>query len=189
MGAHPPLSSITLLAALGFALVADSLFWATWFPPYFRTGIPMYSRSFPAKPASDWPIPAHELQDVFSSLLTYSMGFRALTETQYAFRERLQIKPVRYIPLMHGLVSWNYQASRLHITGYANWFPIIFLITASIGSVISFLEGAPFALVVLAGLLVIIALSYAFQAHSYSQIGKYAARRWSELQVAYGADA
>jgi hypothetical protein len=186
----PYLASFIGFCSVILALVADILLAALWFAPYFRFGLPIYVRTFPSKPATNWPLPAHELEQAFKSSLALSMSFRPLNESQYAFREKLlQFKLYRYLPIMHGLLTWNHAQGSIQIKGYANWFPAVFVAISAIQAIAYALQGSTTSLLIPIACIFIVAISYPVEAYSYAQIGRYAARRWSELQVAYGADA
>jgi hypothetical protein len=189
-----PVSSTVLFASLALGLLADVLLSATWFPPYFRAGLPIYRRTFPAQPASELPLPDHELESAFESGFAHSIAFRTLSPRETAFREQLlQVRLFGYNWVMHGLLTWDYAGRQIRVTGFANWFPTIFftiVITMAIAGMARPNAGGsaswPLAFV---GAGAILLLTYRLHAYTFNQIGNYASRRWSELQTGFGADA
>ena len=190
MATSIPAVSILVIAAIVLSFLADLILSAIWLPLYFTRGIRIYSRSFPANPATEWPLPPYELEDAFRSDLTYSLAFHSVSHTEYAFREKLiQFKPFRYAAIMHGLLIWDFSARSVRIRGYSAWSLIVIFAIILASALASLLQGSTHLLIVLAALAVMSSIDYVLQAYAYGQIGKYAARRWSEGKVAYGADA
>ena len=180
-------SSVIILTVLMAAAVLDALLAATWSPAYFRHGLPLFFKRFPARPQWNPAFPAASLDAEFTRPCFYSLAFRELSPTVYAFRERLfHISWLRYLLVMHGLVEWDFARSRITVTGYANIFPVAF----ALANVLLMVQGTPpWSVLVFLGTVAIITLSFATQAFLYLEVGKYAARRWSRLDTTFGADA
>jgi hypothetical protein len=181
---------VIVTAAFAISIIADLVFSLTWTPAYFRTGLLLYSRRFPARPASNWPLPPHELEDEFYSPLAASYAFRSLSPREYAFREHIvQLSLFRYTPLMHGLLDWNFVENHVLVTGRANWFPSVLYAFGVAGSLPWTLERGALYLVPAILITAVFGGIFAIQAYRYTGIGRYAAGRWSDLRAAYGADA
>ena len=178
---------LALLTILLIAAILDTVLAAKWSPAYFRHGVPLFVRRFAATPQWNPAFPSSGLEAEFSSSCSYSLAFKDLSPTEYAFREELfQLHWLRYVLVMHGLISWDYDHSQLTVTGYARIFPLAFLLA----NALILHEGSlPWSLVVFLGGVALLALSYATQAFLYGEVGKYAALKWSDLQSTYGADA
>jgi hypothetical protein len=169
---------IVILLMLGVfaSSIIESIFLAIWSPSYFRNGLPVFTRHFPANSFSSEPPPAHELDDRFRSRIASSIVFKEISSTEYAFRGKLFELGfrIRYRPtIMRGLILWNFDEQRVTVKGYIHWTTLlfcVFIIVASIGA------GSPAILI----LLVFPSLFYGVEALRFNEIGKFAAECWSK---------
>ena len=119
----------TVFILLIAAWAIDLLSGLTWWPDYFRVGIPLfvrrqpYSQALPALPASK------ALGDRFSGTAALPLLFRRLSSTEIAIREAFWGGFLRfnYTPLVHGLLEVDETSREMKIIGRANAFPLVFL--------------------------------------------------------------
>ncbi len=92
--------------------------------------------------------------------------FKTLDSSNIGFREQFfgNLFQIAYTPVMHGVLSFDRRRGIVSVTGYANWFPLVFVLFFVEG--IS-QEGAIFFAFVLA---LIIGIIYAIQASRFSNV-------------------
>ena len=102
-----------------------------WKSFYFNYGIPLLSEDI-SYYRSDTDISdlCNRLNQAFkSSGYTQSLQFKELTDDTIGFREKLfELSLLNYTPLMHGRIYFDSNARAVRISGFSNWFPLVFLI-------------------------------------------------------------
>ena len=101
-----------------------------WKAPYFNYGIPLLGEDIAYyKSVSSIPDLCDRLNQAFkSSGYTQSLHFKDLSSDTIGFREKIfELSLFNYTPLMHGRILFD-SANRVgRVTGFSNWFPIVFL--------------------------------------------------------------
>lgn len=200
---------IGFLIALGAAIVKgfyNLLMQVIWSPYYFEKGILIWSKMYPANPASKWPLSAQELQDRFTRRIGRSFMFRELRQGRYAFRPTLiEIGLYKSIDAWAaGVLDWNYEDRYVEVRVYMDWVSValyavmaigivVMIVAEPRGSLIAFLF---FSMAILFSFLMlnVAALALAGKGYLklgtiYDEIGRFAASRWSHIIDAYGVDA
>lgn len=163
-------SPIVPLILVFLVLTVTELFLTlTWNYAYFLYGIPIYSRRIgiygrnAALPAPD------EMDEKFYSALGQSLAFKALSETDMAFREKaIQFSLFRYAPVMHGMIQVLPEERSVRVVGKLNWS-----ITAFAVLFFYIVKTTRFCNVTALALLVFvfaIGLNYALQARKFNRI-------------------
>ena len=112
-----------LFIILFFVAIAELILSGRWVPFYFRTGIPLFWRSFPF--LEQPTISPDTLSEKFHSGFADPLLFRVITPSEIAFRERFfSLRLFSYTPVMHGLIRIDQLQHKVTVTGYANWFVI-----------------------------------------------------------------
>ena len=112
------------------AFLIDVLAGLTWWPPYFRIGIPLFVRKQPFQQALPELPDVAELTEKFSGPWVMPIRFERLSSTQIAVRESFWggFFKLTYTPLVHGLLEVDTHARELRIVGRANAFSLMFII-------------------------------------------------------------
>ena len=122
---HPGLFFALIMGAVAIDLLAG----LTWWPYYFRYGLPLFVRtkSFPhVTPA----LPGSKaLADRFDKTMAMPLLFRRLSKTEIGFRERFWggFFKFTYTPLVHGLLTIDEFSREIKVVGHANASPLVFL--------------------------------------------------------------
>ena len=122
---HPTAFLVLILGAIAVDLFSG----LTWWPGYFRMGIPLfvrkqsYSQAFPVLPGSK------ALGERFCGAWVVPLLFHRLSPTEIAVRERFWggFFKFTYTPLVHGLLEVDEIEREIKIVGRANAFPLVFL--------------------------------------------------------------
>jgi hypothetical protein len=106
---------------LVIVIIAELLMSGAWFPFYFRTGIPLFRRSFRffEQPA----IFADNLAAAFAGFLE-PIIFHSISLHEIGFREKflgLRLS-FSFTAIMHGLIRIDNSQHEVSVTGYANWY-------------------------------------------------------------------
>ncbi len=118
-----------LFAVVVVAVAVDLLAGLTWWPAYFRIGIPLFVRRQPYPQAVAVLPGSKALTDKYSSSWVIPILFRRLSSTEIAVREAFWggFQKFTYTPLVHGLIEADPLAREIKIVGRANAFPLVFL--------------------------------------------------------------
>jgi hypothetical protein len=109
-------------------VIAELIMSGRWFPFYFRTGIPLFRRSFSF--LEQPTISPETLSEKFHSSFIDPLLFRAIGPHEIGFREKfLSFRLFNYTPVMHGLIRVDQLQHKVTVIGYANWFVIFFAAT------------------------------------------------------------
>jgi hypothetical protein len=143
---------------------------------YFTFGIPLFRRELPCTSGETDPPSPEELEDALPSTAYYPLAFHEFDESRYGFRERFWgggFFKFHYTPLMHGLLTFDHDAKRVRVTGFANWFSIAF--------VFFFVVYLPKEDVKDFGVFftAVLALLYGIQAYRFGKVAQAAADAWS----------
>lgn len=105
--------------------VAELIVSGLWIPFYFRTGIPLFRKSFRF---SERPMfSADELSHHFQSGILAVLVFHESSPGEIAFRQgfmKFSFFPSHYL-VMRGLIQVNEWKHEVSVTGYTNWSPIL----------------------------------------------------------------
>jgi hypothetical protein len=164
--------------AIGVALV-ELVLSGMWVPVYFRIGFPLFVKSFRFS-GDSCEIDVAALSSEFAGRIAPPLVFRPLDSGEIAFREKLIcFSWFSYTPVMHGLIRADRDTRTVSTTGYANWFPVFFIVLfVSFG--LSLPGGGPdvFFFVVFPALL--LAALYLIQFYRFSKVHTALAIRHSE---------
>jgi hypothetical protein len=137
-----------LIPLLVGAILIDVLAGLTWWPPYFRIGIPLFVRKRPFQKASPELPDVAELSERFSGSWVMPIRFKRLSSTQIAARESFWggFFKLTYTPLVHGLLEADQMAREVKIVGRANAFPLVFLVFFAVPFSTDMSSGDPIAI-------------------------------------------
>jgi hypothetical protein len=118
-----------LIGVLTVIMVAfvEFLLSAAWAPAYFRFGLALFEKqfSFSTEPARD--LSDKELSAEFRGGVGPSMVFCRLSPDELAFRKRIfEIRLFNFSPVMHGIARIGRREHTVTVTGYVNWYPVVF---------------------------------------------------------------
>jgi len=146
-------ATVFFFVVLG-ALAVDVLAGLTWWPDYFRIGIPLFIRRQPFSQAIPVLPGSQALADRFTSAWVVPILFKRLSSTEIAVRESFWGGFFRftYTPLVHGLLEADPVAREIRIVGRVNAFPLAFLICFAVPFSIRTSADDPFLVPFLIGL-------------------------------------
>jgi len=116
-------------AALVVVIVLELVLTGSWAAVYFQVGIPIFRKrfSYTGEPVEE--LQADELSAEYERTFAPSVLFRRLGPGEIAFREKiLQLRLLSYTPVMHGIIRDDRFERTVSVTGYANWFPLSFVV-------------------------------------------------------------
>lgn len=172
--------TIVLVVVTGLALCAEVICALWWVPFYFRTGIPLYRRSF--RFAERPLIAADDLSGRFrGSIVASPIIFHALGPSDIAFIENVFApRLLSYTPVMRGLIEIDEASRRVRVTGYLHWYPLAFsALFLSMGFGLSRDEFGPSVLLFPLFLLLILGTICLVQLVRFSRVFVELARRYS----------
>ena len=157
---------IELVFFLSFlaSTLAEASIAGLWYPPYYRSGIPVFKKEFHFPLVLSTKLNIDRLDSEFQSGFTSSIVFREIGEDEYAFREALlQIRFLSYPPLMHGHILIKPRRGMVTVVGRLYWtvFAVMFVALWPPDWV---LEIVPFLVAILFAL-------YAIQAYRFNKVG------------------
>ncbi len=122
---NPAVFFVMMLVAVAVDLLAG----LTWWPSYFRIGIPLFVRRQPFPQAVPVLPGSTALAESYSNSWVVPILFRRLSSTEIAVREAFWggFLKLTYTPLVHGLIEADPIAREIKIVGRANAFPLVFL--------------------------------------------------------------
>jgi hypothetical protein len=157
--------------------IADLIASVVWWPPYFRTGVPVYRARIPVQGASPRGRPAFmataiDLDGEFDGVVGSQMAFHQLGENEVAFRKQfLQFRWFSYTPTLHGRVHFDAADRMVIVEARVDWAPLGLLL-AVIG--LAWWSELGVAKLLAAAVGIVGALSL-YQLRTYRRIGEYAA--------------
>ncbi|WP_265550690.1 hypothetical protein [Trichlorobacter lovleyi] len=105
--------------------IAETVLNSRWLPFYFLNGIPLFKKtvSIVETPC----LSPDDLTNQFSQGITTPIVFAPIGEDLIAFREKMiSFRFFHYTPVMHGLIRVDRDRLEISVTGYANWFSLLF---------------------------------------------------------------
>ena len=186
------MTSDPLFIPLIVSLLITAVEWLAariWWPLYFRIGIPVYRRTFLFGGAPTREVTAESLEEDLQASrgdMIYRIEFRAFSDGEIAFREDPgdpgPSSRLRYIPVMHGLLSIDLRQGTASVVGRLNWS----VIGLALMFVLSFYRGAQGWAVACVAALFSLALGYSYvaQAKRYTQVFRVAERYFTLLSGA-----
>ena len=132
MNPNSILSLILLfIIALVLSIYSEFILNIVWNKAYFTKGLPILVLHRSVKIHHN-NVPSEAVLNVqFKNQWSTKIVFRQLDTNKYAFRETYWRKTF-YLPAMHGLILFNCKNDRIDVTGYANWYFIVFFIVGLI---------------------------------------------------------
>ncbi len=117
---------IEILVLLTFATaIAEVIISGRWLAFYFRSGIPLFVKSFQVIELPT--ISPDSLSQQFSTGMTEPIVFRRINNDEIGFREKFfSFRLFSYSPIMHGLIRVDQRERKVSVIGYANWTAIVF---------------------------------------------------------------
>jgi hypothetical protein len=106
-------------------VIAELIISGRWVPFYFRTGIPLFRKSFHynGQPAFS----PESLSGAFTGGIAVPLIFHSIGPNEIAFREKFfSLHLFSYTPVMHGVIRVSDEQRQISVTGYANWSPLVF---------------------------------------------------------------
>jgi len=114
-----------LILILMVVAIAEIALSGRWVPFYFLKGIILFKKSFCFAETPD--VSPDDLTTRFSRGVVTPIVFYPLDEDLIAFREKmLSFRLFNYTPVMHGLIRVDRERREVSVTGYANWFALLF---------------------------------------------------------------
>jgi hypothetical protein len=166
--------SLVFLAVVLVAVVEMIMAWR-WYRPYFEYGIPVFRTSVKAPTSSTLTPEPGRLEYECQKRFKAPFSFRKLGPASYGFREKhtsaLSLR-LHYTPIMHGSLRFEPSSATLVVTGYLNWFAVVFTLFMTY-TVLN--DGAAFFLAALAAG---VSFIYLVQRHYYRQVAEAAAAAW-----------
>ena len=159
-------------------VIAELIISGRWLPFYFRTGIPLFRRSF--RYTEHRAISPNSLSDEFTGGgITVPLIFRSIGPNEIAFREKFfSLRLFGYTTVMHGLIRVGNAQLQVSVTGYANWFPLVFSATF-IYMAVSF-SGPDIRYLLLLFLFVLLTILYLIQFVRFSKVFRMLERTHSQ---------
>ncbi len=115
----------TLVAIALLEIVASAL----WLRLYFVFGLPIYKRTLKITVEKVRLPSSQELEDELPELAWRPpLLIREIEEMNFAFREKLFFFGFSYVPVMHGVMRYDQDKKELIISGFANWYALLFSI-------------------------------------------------------------
>jgi hypothetical protein len=158
------------LAVLATIEILETILCWSWAGPYYRYGIPVFSRTVPFYANTS----SYAISDLLSKELSRSWGrsqvFHPISDYEVAFREKAFEFRVafNYTPIMHGFITILPLERTITVKGFLDWFLIAFIIF-----VMPFVVDANssfFKLTFGAGFCLTISSIYFIQARAYKRI-------------------
>jgi hypothetical protein len=184
-----------------FALVALPILWivelvlsARWHKKYFAAGMPIFVFRIPVQ-ARHTNVPSRVLlENNFKSsgyIRNSSLLFEELDSNTMGFRESL-LQFGRWYSVMHGLLVFDVQNSRVIVKGFLDWtityFSLLWIIGGPLFWLLGFmgLRDQPIEIVAFGYSIIFIILGIfcSLDYFRFSQVAKFAAQVWSQQHVA-----
>ena len=114
------------------SMLVDAILSATWNRMYFTSGLTRFVRRIPVTPRhTNIPLPSR-FESEFQPSWSSSFAFKEITPNIYGFRERaIAFRLMRYSPLMHGMLLFDFANDQVVDKGFANWSILYFSLVTS----------------------------------------------------------
>jgi hypothetical protein len=163
-----------LVIIIPFIELILSGMWNQW---YFSKGIPLLILRLPVGSHHSNIPPAAQLQTLFRDRWGSSLIFKQMDGNKYAFREEFSLFRLQWTPVMHGLLLFDFDNHQVVVRGFANWFPIFFLLLGIVAGIQS--GDTTTNVVSLLALLLFFGLLYLIQLFRFTKAARFAAQAWS----------
>lgn len=148
--------------------IAETVLNTRWVPFYFLKGITLFKKTVSFAEAPD--LSPDDLTNQFSQGIITPIVFYPLHEDLIAFREKmLSFRLFHYAPVMHGLIRVDRKRLTLSVTGYANWFALLFVIIFPVAFITGYPAESKIGFVI-PFLLILFGSLYAIQYFRFSRI-------------------
>ena len=169
-----------IFLALIISLLADIVLRASWNKMYFTVGIPIFIMSTPVNKKFEGVPHQYLLEEEFRfSWFAPALTFKVNDSRSFFFCEKFFGPPIRYLPIMHGLIVFEHDKKRVVVKGLANWFTLWIILTVALASfsVLNYLQLHVTESVALVALLFVV--FYFIQWYRFSKVCKFAAEMCS----------
>jgi len=112
------------------------------------------------------------------SWVTSSLLFKELATNTYGFREKsFEVRLVGYIPIMHGMLFFDFDNNQVVVKGFINWASFYFSLIWISAGILKF----PWTLTIAWEFILIFLFGtiYWYQRSRYFEVAKFAAQMWS----------
>ncbi len=117
-----------IFGAVAVLALLECIAQGLWLPTYFRRGLPVYRRRMVCAAGPRMAALEGPLEEESKGRIGPPIAFRALSDEELAFRERLAAgRLFSYTPVMHGLARLDTLDRTVTVTGYLNWYVLAFL--------------------------------------------------------------
>lgn len=183
-----------LFAIVIITVLVEIALAATWNRFYFTKELSILKYRVAATPYRREPPTTGDLEPQFQSSDAAPLVFGRLSANRYGFREKLvSFSFLRYTPVVHGLLVFDYAHREVVVQGFANWAVTLFslywytaLIAGADPSAIYLIaSGDPHVLLVLLFVIapvLLMGILYAIQFYRYRQVAIRSAEMWSRLR-------
>lgn len=161
-------------------LMIDTVLSTLWNKWYFTNGLTLFTMRIPVNDHHT-NIPSKlTLETQFSSLWFGSLAFKKISPNSYGFcQEFLTSGFMRSWPIMHGLLIFDDVNNQITVKGFANWFPLVFLLIGFSIFVMNVFSN-PIGTIVFFGFFILaIGVSYAMQYSRFSEVADIAFEAWA----------
>jgi hypothetical protein len=160
---------IGILVLIGILEIIMS---AVWLRFYFIIGIPLFRRTIKVTSEKILILSAQELEDDLPELAWRPpLLVRNIDTMKFAFREKLLFLGFSYVPVMHGCMNYDSNKEELVISGFDNWYALLFSIFFIFLTVAFMFESKELMFLILPiGLLLIEGNGYLTQRRRFSQV-------------------
>ena len=163
------LPTIRILVLIGLLELIMS---AVWLRFYFIIGIPLFRRTIKVTSEKMLVLSAQELENDLPELAWRPpLLVRNIDTMKFAFREKLLFLGFSYVPVMHGCMNYDPNKEELVISGFANWYALLFSIFFLSLTVAFMFESKELMFIILPiGLLLIEGNGYLTQRRRFNQV-------------------
>lgn len=115
------------MLAFIFALILfEVVLCALWSPFYFRSGIPVYRRTFAIGPGTVSVPTARQFHAALpDSGRSAPILVQPIGESSFAFRENMLHFGLSMTSIMRGMINYDLTAGTVEVRGYSNWSTIV----------------------------------------------------------------
>jgi len=119
-------------AVLAVIFILETILSWSWVAPYFRHGIPIFSKTVPFCVLTSSTAISEQLSRELQRGFWRSQEFHPISEDAVAFREKAFEFRIMfsYTPIMHGLIAMSPLERIIVVKGFLNWFFIAFSVLA-----------------------------------------------------------
>jgi hypothetical protein len=175
---------ILIFGILTVSYLVDQVLWITWDKKYFTTGLSILTLRVSTEHRHNNIPNKSRLEAHFRSAWGNSLRFKELDSNIYGFRDDFfWFRPLRYPPIMHGMLLFDYDNNQVVVKGLVNWsvfyFPLVALGWAILNtkSLMAFLIFMCCFAVISVSLFAIL---YLVQFSRFSDVATLAAQEWSK---------